>query len=124
MTCDLPDTPIVVRCYPAKLTRIFVNLLQNAVAAIEDRVEIKILMAQHKDTIDITFVDDGRGISEEKLPHLFDIGFSTNKEGRVGLQLGLPTTKRWVEEIGGKLSISSKAGEGTTVRIVLPLAKG
>jgi signal transduction histidine kinase len=124
MTCDLPDTPIVVRCYPAKLTRIFVNLLQNAVAAIEDRGEIKILMAQHKDTIDITFVDDGRGISEEKLPHLFDIGFSTNKEGRVGLQLGLPTTKRWVEEIGGKLSISSKAGEGTTVRIVLPLAKG
>ncbi|MGH9460683.1 MAG: ATP-binding protein, partial [Vicinamibacteria bacterium] len=71
--------------------------------------------------IEIDVVDDGKGIPLSKMSEIFELGL-THKEGRVGLRLGLPMSKRCIEELGGQLAVESVEGQGTTVRMRLPLA--
>ncbi|MFN3740818.1 MAG: sensor histidine kinase [Thermodesulfovibrionales bacterium] len=66
----------------------------------------------------IEISDTGEGISEEDLGKVFDPFFTTKQ---YGLGLGLSTAKRIIEEHGGSISVKSKKGEGTTVRICLSL---
>jgi two-component system NtrC family sensor kinase len=115
-----PDEPATVRCYPAKLNQALLNLLQNATVAIEGCGGIKIEVARRGNKVQIVIRDDGRGIPADMQEGLFDYGFTTKKGGRVGLHLGLPLSKRWVEEIGGRLELSSTECEGTVVEVVLP----
>lgn len=114
-----PETPALVRCFPAKLNRVFLNLLQNAISAIDNRGEIRISVKRERGQIEVELTDNGRGIPASKLDQLFDLGF-TEKCGRIGLQLGLPQSKRWVNEIGGQIHIASREGRGTSVHIFLP----
>jgi signal transduction histidine kinase/tRNA A-37 threonylcarbamoyl transferase component Bud32 len=117
---EAPDDAISVRCYPAKLNQALLNLLQNATAAIEGCGVISIEAARCGDKVTIVISDDGQGIPADMQGGLFDYGFTTKKGGRVGLHLGLPLSKRWVEEIGGRLELTSSEGEGTTVEVTLP----
>jgi signal transduction histidine kinase len=59
------------------------------------------------------------GIPEDRLHEVFDFGF-TQKNGRVGLRLGLPMSKLTVDELGGEISIQSVPGQGTSVHLRLP----
>jgi signal transduction histidine kinase len=61
-------------------------------------------------------------MTPEQIKNAFDFGI-TQKEGRVRLRLGLATSRRTVEEIGGKLEIESTPGEGTRVYTSLLLAQ-
>jgi PAS domain S-box-containing protein len=116
-----PDEPAPARCYPAKLNQAFLNLLQNAVEAIDDQGEIEVLVEVDEAQAEVTIVDNGRGMTPEQISSAFDFHF-TKKSGRVRLQLGLATSKRAVEEAGGALSIESTPGKGTRAQIVLPTA--
>lgn len=109
-----------VRCYPEKLNQVFLNLLQNAVKAVAQGGEIRISVANGGNSIRVGFTDNGRGIREDRLHEVFDFGFATKIDGRVGLRLGLPLSKRTVEEIGGSLRIESTPGQGTMVEVLLP----
>jgi two-component system NtrC family sensor kinase len=62
--------------------------------------------------------DRGTGISSEDLARIFDPYFTTR---RAGTGLGLPITKNIIEGLGGTISVSSRVGEGTEIRIDLPL---
>ncbi|HVS70288.1 MAG TPA: ATP-binding protein [Phycisphaerae bacterium] len=62
--------------------------------------------------------DTGVGISHEHLPHIFDAYFTTKKGGT---GLGLPTTRRIIEEHHGLISVQSEPGKGTSFRVELPL---
>ena len=55
------------------------------------------------------------------MPEIFQLGL-TRKAGRIGLRLGLPISKRTIEEMGGQLTLESVEEEGTTVRMTLPVA--
>jgi two-component system, NtrC family, sensor kinase len=112
---------IQVRCYPARLNRVFLNLLNNAADAIPDRGEIRVRARLDGERVEILVEDTGCGIEPGQLEHLFELGFTTRASGRVSMRLGLPSSKRWVEELGGELSIESTEGEGTRVRVELPL---
>ena len=72
-----------------------------------------------KDTVDIEIADTGMGIPVELLPKIFDPFFTTKDVGK-GTGLGLATSYGIVEEHGGKISVRSKVGEGTTFTIELP----
>jgi signal transduction histidine kinase len=115
-----PAEPATVRCYPAKLNQALLNLLQNAAAAIDGCGAITIEVSRRGNKVLLEIRDDGRGIPADVLEGVFDYGFTTKKGGRVGLHLGLPLSKRWVEEIGGRLALASTEGEGTTVEVLLP----
>ena len=111
----LPD----VLCHPAKLNQAFLSVLQNSAQAIEQQGVIQVSVRTHEDRVEIAITDNGRGIPDHLQPQLFEIALR-QKGMRVGMRLGLPLTKRNVEEIGGELILDSTEGEGTTVRILLP----
>ncbi|HXV64852.1 MAG TPA: HAMP domain-containing sensor histidine kinase [Vicinamibacteria bacterium] len=112
-----------VLCFPAKLNRTFLAVLQNAVQGIEGRGVIRVAVRELVGEIEIELADDGKGIPKTLLPEIFELGL-TRKGNRVGLRLGLPLSKRSVEEIGGRLHLESTEGMGTTVLITLPVSGG
>jgi chemotaxis protein histidine kinase CheA len=70
----------------------------------------------------ITFTDDGRGISPEDLPLIFQPGFSTAKDVTEfsGRGVGLDAVKIAVEQLGGSVSVTSEPGKGSSFKITIP----
>ena len=108
------------------------NLLHNAVNALSGKDSGAITISTNSgyfpdaasggdrlsDCVSIRFQDTGQGISEEDIPHIFDLDFTTNKGS--GLGLGLFQVRRIIEEHSGKIEVESFPGEGTTFTIHLP----
>jgi two-component system NtrC family sensor kinase len=113
------DSDLRIKGDPAKLNQLVWNLLQNSLTALQGKGEIRIDACREKGQIKVDLSDNGVGIPEERLHDVFDFGF-TQKNGRVGLRLGLPTSKLTVDELGGEISIHSVPGEGTSVHLRLP----
>jgi two-component system, NtrC family, sensor histidine kinase HydH len=116
---DLPAVP-VDRKY---LQQALLNLLLNARQAIESSGktgEIFVTTQRSGKQAWIVVTDTGPGIAAEVLPRIFDVYFSTKKGGT---GLGLPTTKRIIEEHGGAVRVESELGKGTSFRLELPLTR-
>jgi len=117
-----------------KLQQIFVNIINNAFAAISDDGYINISAGFEKDNqfnivnpdnednrrIYIKVEDNGCGIKKEDLYKIFEPFFST-KTNSGGTGLGLSITSNLVQEIDGELGVESDEGKGTTFRVTLPL---
>jgi signal transduction histidine kinase len=110
---------------PAQLNQVFLNLLVNAVQAIEatHRADgrIAITTAEENGEIVVELADNGCGIPDDVLPQIFDPFFTTKEVGD-GTGLGLSITHSIVQDHGGRLQVESVAGEGTSVRVILPAA--
>ncbi len=115
-----PATLQPVLCYPARLNRVFLNLLQNSIQAIEGTGIIRVSASESTDFIEVEITDTGRGISSDRLAEVFRFELAA-KGQRVGMRMGLPVSKRSIEELGGSLSLESSEGKGTTVRVKLPV---
>ena len=85
--------------------------------AIAEQPAVRIQTRAHGDRVTIVIRDSGVGISPEDMAHIFDPYFTTR---RAGTGLGLPISKNIVEGLGGTLTVSSRRGEGTEIRIDLP----
>ncbi len=104
---------------PRLLSRVFSNLVGNAVDALSESGGEILLTARHEDSrICVSIEDDGPGVSPAILPHLFDPYFSA-KSGGTGL--GLAIAKKIVEEHGGSIAAENRATGGFRVRFDLPL---
>jgi signal transduction histidine kinase len=119
------DEPVVVWADERAVKQIFLNLLSNAIkfSHENDSVHIRLALDTGGDAA-IEVEDHGIGMDREELERaLQPFGqakpATTRQYGGTGL--GLPITKGLVEAHGGTLSVSSRLGEGTTVRIVLPI---
>lgn len=116
-----PDQPVMVRCFPARINNALLNVLQNAVEAFAGPGQIHLSIQVVGPTVIVQIQDSGRGMPASDLTRIFEIGFSAKqREGRVGLRLGLPYTKRVLQELGGAIEIESRPGSGTTVTLRLP----
>jgi len=103
-----------------KLQEIFLNLINNAFAAMSDGGNLGIQVRQKKtDNVSVTVADDGCGISQADMNRIFEPFFST-KTKKGGTGLGLSLTQNFVREIGGSLNVESVVGKGTTFTITLP----
>lgn len=104
-----------------KVQQIFLNLINNSFAAMSDggHLDIKI-QRDDNDFIKTSVTDDGCGIPEADLERIFEPFFST-KTKMGGTGLGLPITFGLAKELGGKIEVYSKFGEGTEFRVFLPL---
>jgi two-component system, NtrC family, sensor histidine kinase HydH len=100
-----------------KMNQVFLNLLLNAIQAMEQGGELTVLMENHQRETVVTVRDNGIGIEKENLGRLFDPYYTTKSDGT---GLGLAMSSKIVEEHGGRIEISSVAGEYTEVRVVLP----
>ena len=105
-----------------KLQQVFINLVNNAFAAMKDggTLEIKSRLGPGGRTIVTTVSDNGCGIPQENIKRIFE-PFFTTKSGSGGTGLGLSITYGLVKEIGGEIEITSTVGKGTTFSITLPL---
>ncbi|MFQ5510816.1 MAG: ATP-binding protein [Candidatus Krumholzibacteriia bacterium] len=117
---DYGKLPLVY-CYPNQLNQVFMNVLVNSSQAIEGDGDIHIKTSHTGDKVVVEIRDNGRGIPKENLERIFDPGFTTKGAG-VGTGLGLSIVYQIIEDHHGQISVESNVGEGTTVRIVLPVA--
>ena len=124
MTAQLPDESVEIWGDERSMKQIFLNLLSNAIKFSKEGGQIYVrIVADQPDTAVMEIEDHGIGMSEEEQERaLQPFGqakpVTTRKYGGTGL--GLPITKGLVEAHGGTLTINSRAGYGTLVRIVLP----
>jgi two-component system NtrC family sensor kinase len=103
-----------------QLHQVFLNILTNAVAAIEDAGHITIrTWMEDKATFGISIQDNGCGMSEETMRHIFEPFFTTKHE--YGTGLGLPITYGIIKKFGGEIKVQSAEGEGTTFTLYLPI---
>jgi signal transduction histidine kinase len=104
-----------------KLQQIFLNIINNALAAVTDGGHLKVRIEPAPGGgVMLRFSDDGSGIPAEDLPRIFEPFFST-KTGQGGTGLGLSITYNLVREIGGEIAVSSEVGHGTCFTIRLPI---
>jgi signal transduction histidine kinase len=94
------------------------NLLKNAREAMPSGGELMVRLRRDGNWAELTITDTGTGMGPEALAHCFDEYWS-DKKGGTGL--GLPTTRRIVEEHGGAITVVSEKGRGTAFTIYLPL---
>lgn len=89
----------------------------RGIAATVAEPDVRVRSQASDGRVMITIQDRGIGIAPEDMPHIFDPFFTTR---RAGTGLGLPIAKNIIDGLGGTLSISSRRGEGTEIRIDLP----
>ncbi len=99
------------------ITQSLINVLQNAVEAMEDRGIMVITLKEENGHAVIEVKDNGCGIDENDMPHLFNPFFTLKN---YGTGLGLAQVKRIIDQHGGEIKILSSKGEGTRFIIVLP----
>ncbi|MCL5022310.1 MAG: ATP-binding protein [Nitrospirae bacterium] len=107
-----------VKADPELIKTCFLNVVMNAFQAMPDGGVLTIQTEQDDGRLIISVSDTGRGVPKENLAKVFEPFFTTKSNG---LGLGLATTKRIVEEHGGKIDLHDNGGGGSTVLISLPL---
>lgn len=104
-----------------KLQQIFLNIINNAFAAVSDGGRLVITLKREKEnTVSVSFADNGRGIPPEDLKRVFE-PFFTTRAGQGGTGLGLSITYGLVQELGGTIQVRSTVGQGTCFTVSLPL---
>ena len=109
-----------VECLASEINQVFLNLLLNAGQAIEQRGTIALASGCDEHEVWISITDSGCGIPPEAMPHLFDPFFTTKPIGR-GTGLGLAISYGIVAKHHGRIEVTSKVGQGSTFRVVLPI---
>ena len=102
------------------MSRVFINIITNAFDAMPEGGTLTVTSRAVKGKVEITFKDTGTGMSKETLSKLTRGSplFTTKAKG---MGLGLPICKRIVEAHGGKISLESALGKGTTITITIPV---
>ena len=118
---NIPDDLPQVLCKADLIKRIIINLFVNASQAIGDsnNAVIECKAWEEGDMVYFSITDNGCGIDEETLPHIFEECFTTKKNGT---GLGLFMVKQVIETQGGSITVDSKTGEGTIFTLSLPIA--
>ena len=114
-----------IRANIGRIKQVIMNLLSNAKDAISDYHEkgcIEILLYQTDEKIVLQVIDNGHGIADENLLHIFN-PFYTTKEAGKGTGLGLAITHSIVTSFQGSIDVKSKLSEGTTFTLTFPKAK-
>jgi len=105
---------------PYQLAQVLINLLTNSIQATDAGGWITFNIAAFQDKINIAVQDNGCGIPEENLTKIFDPFFSTKAVG-VGTGMGLYISWGIVTKLGGRMTVESQPGKGTTFTISLPV---
>ncbi len=109
-----------IDCDAGRLGQVFLNILVNAVQAIEGEGEIRIRTWQEGDTVRIAIRDTGKGIPAELQSRIFDPGFTT-KSADKGTGIGLSISLNIIQQHGGRIDVESEEGRGSTFTVILPL---
>lgn len=120
---DFKEVP-KISCSPSRLNQVFINLVTNAVQAMDGKGVLSISTSHNQtskgDCVEIVFQDTGCGIAEEDLGRIMDPFFTTKPVGE-GTGLGLSIVHQIVEQHGGQMIFDSKVGHGTRIMLSFPV---
>jgi signal transduction histidine kinase len=125
MLKDYQKNGCLARVDPAQMEQVFINLVLNAVEAMDHKgmLTISVRSVDEGQAIQISVADTGCGISEEHIDRVFDPFFTTKSVGE-GTGLGLSVSRGIVENHGGTIWVTRTGGQGTTFCIRLPAIQG
>lgn len=103
-----------------RLAQVMVNLVSNAIKYSPEGGHIRVVAQKLRDRWVVEVSDEGIGIPDDSLPHIFERFYRVNENQTSGSGLGLFITKEIVERHGGTIALESRIGEGTTFRVTLP----
>jgi len=113
---DLPEVSVV----PDEMVQVFINILMNAVDALEGRAgKISVTSSCTEDEIHVAVADTGRGIEAADLEKIFEPFYTTKATGQ-GTGLGLWVSYGIVKSFGGDIFLESAPGKGTTFTVMFP----
>lgn len=116
---EFGDLPLI-SCNQGQLNQVFMNLIVNAVQAIETQGEIRITTRFAENNIVVSISDTGSGIPSEVLNRIFEPFFTTKDVGK-GTGLGLSVTYDIIKKHSGDIRVESEVGKGTTFTIYIPV---
>jgi len=108
-----------IECFPSQLNQVFMNLLINAVHAIEAQGQITLRTGHDEQYVWVEVADTGTGIKAEHLGRIFEPFFTTKPVGK-GTGLGLSLSYGIVQKHGGHFEVASEPGKGTVFKVLLP----
>ena len=108
-----------ISCYPGQLNQVFMNILSNAIEAVDKNGTIIIRTENDQEKVVISFIDNGIGMDEMTMNKIFEPFFTTKDLGK-GTGLGMSISFGIIERHNGQIEVESNVGEGTTIRITLP----
>ncbi len=118
-----------IECYPGKLNQVFMNILNNAIYAVEhknyadgEKPVLKLKTQREGSEVAITISDNGIGMSPDTQKKIFDPFFTTKDVGE-GTGLGMSIVFKILQKHNGNLSMNSQLGEGTEFIIHLPISQ-
>ncbi len=111
---------LVVPGVSGRLETALRNLVENAASFAGEQGHVQVRVRRAGNRVRLEVEDDGPGIAEADLPHVFD-RFFTRRQGRRGTGLGLALVKAIATAHGGRATVHSTPGEGSTFALVLPL---
>lgn len=124
ITLNMPDDPVKLCGDLHALIRLFTNLLENALQHTPSGGKVIVDVESGEEMVSISVKDTGEGISPEHLPHVFERFYradASRTRASGGTGLGLAICKSIAEAHHGTISIDSTLGEGTLVKVMLPL---
>lgn len=123
LECLLPEGPSEADCDPEGIHRAVLNVVTNAMDAVEGRADATVQASVGVDTpagaVFVDIDDNGNGIPEDDLPRLFSL-FASSKGAR-GTGLGLAVSRKIIDEHGGEIQVENRPGSGCRFRLTWPI---
>lgn len=116
---DVSDEPIQIVMDRDKIIQVLINLIRNSFQAMEHTGSVRISLRAEERMAVVEIEDTGKGIADENLAKIFDPFYTTKEEGT---GLGLSLCQKIVEDHGGRITVDSELGIGTTFTLRIPLA--
>ncbi|WP_028234543.1 sensor histidine kinase [Pseudobutyrivibrio sp. MD2005] len=117
---------VIIQADRWQFIRLFYNLFENSLKYMGRTGNINVMVSEAgKDSILIVYKDDGKGMPEAEVDHVFESGYrSAIHKGENGHGMGMYFVYQIVKDHGGNISVISDVGKGFSVRIILPVAQG
>jgi signal transduction histidine kinase len=126
IVADVPGRLPLIEGHPSEIEQVFTNLISNAIKYNKEGGQVLVRTEEERGTLRIIVADEGIGIGEEDLPHIFDEFYRVSRpETRytMGTGMGLTIVKKIVESHSGRIRVESAVDAGTTFIVELPVHK-
>lgn len=121
------EEDVFILCDSDRLNQVFINIIANSLKYTNEGGYVRVLLKRSETFAEVTVCDNGIGIPKEDIPYVFERFYRSDlsrSRETGGKGIGLTVSKALVEAHGGRISIDSMPGEGTTVKITLPALPG
>lgn len=123
LRADLDGEVPLVPMNPLEIELVLLNLVRNAIEAGDDKTVVSIKTSRFDDGVRVAVTDNGPGMNEEQLAHVFDPLYTTRRKSG-GSGVGMSIARGIVQGHDGRMEVRSRLGKGTTVIVDLPITAG